>query len=499
MPEPINLPIVTDRDALADIGYEFMESRVPGWSRYRADAASQIIATNARITGEARDVASDVPLAILRYLGRWVVQLPPLEASSASATATVTAVDTLGHTIAEGTRFEVLTTGDDSVVFLAADTVVIPPTSSSTGAGEVVLIAESPGAEASGLPITLDARPVDTIAWIDTVTLATPSTGGADAETDEQYLARLVEEFQLFTPRPILPHDFAVLARRVNGVGRSLAINLYAPSARVNEKDSLAITGGTPASGSFKIAFTAPFTETSGTVAYNATAANVVTALEAMSNIRKGDVAATGGPLPGTPVVIEFKGSYAGTPISLSVTNSTLSAGTAAFTETVTSVTGYAQERTVTVAVTDDNGLALSGATKTEIDDLLTAMREVNFVVHVVDATYTTIDVTFTAVAYSGFDAASVESAAEAAVADYLNPRNWGTLPGQDPTDDWTDETTVRYLEIAEVINRVEGVHYVSSLTLARTGDTMESVDVPLPGPAALPLSGTINGTVSAP
>ena len=69
---------------------------------------------------------------------------------------------------------------------------------------------------------------------------------------------------------------------------------------------TIAITG-TPTGGSFPVGFSGQVTE----LAYNATAANVQTALQALSTIGSGNVTCTGGPLPGTAVVCTFAGTLA--------------------------------------------------------------------------------------------------------------------------------------------------------------------------------------------
>jgi hypothetical protein len=79
-----------------------------------------------------------------------------------------------------------------------------------------------------------------------------------------------------------------------------------------NETQQIAITG-TPTGGNFTLTFDS---QTTANIVYNATAANVKTALEALSNIETGDITATGGPLPGTPVVCSFGGSLAGTNVT---------------------------------------------------------------------------------------------------------------------------------------------------------------------------------------
>lgn len=75
------------------------------------------------------------------------------------------------------------------------------------------------------------------------------------------------------------------------------------------EVQQVAITG-TPTGGTFTLTFDG---QTTGTIAYNAVASAVQTALLALSNIAPGDVTVTGGPLPGTPVVVSFGGAYDGT------------------------------------------------------------------------------------------------------------------------------------------------------------------------------------------
>jgi hypothetical protein len=79
-----------------------------------------------------------------------------------------------------------------------------------------------------------------------------------------------------------------------------------------NETQSVTITG-TPTGGTFTLTYDS---QTTGGIAYNAAASAVKTALEALSNVEAGDITATGGPLPGTPVVVTFGGSLAGTNVT---------------------------------------------------------------------------------------------------------------------------------------------------------------------------------------
>lgn len=74
------------------------------------------------------------------------------------------------------------------------------------------------------------------------------------------------------------------------------------------EVQSVAITGD-PTGGDFTLTFDG---QTTAAIVYNAAAAAVQSALEALSNIAPGDVVVAGGALPSTPVTVTFGGAYAG-------------------------------------------------------------------------------------------------------------------------------------------------------------------------------------------
>lgn len=70
-----------------------------------------------------------------------------------------------------------------------------------------------------------------------------------------------------------------------------------------NEQQTVTVTGA-PTGGTFTLTFNGA---TTAAIAFNAAAAAVTTALEALPNIGPGNVVSTGGALPGTPVVITFQ------------------------------------------------------------------------------------------------------------------------------------------------------------------------------------------------
>jgi Baseplate J-like protein len=387
----IEIPIETDPELLAQEAFDYLEASMPDWEPNDANLETIIIETMARMTSEARDVASAVPVDIFRYFGE-LVGVVPQDATFATGLTNWTVINNAGYTIPDGTQVGIQVTGDLIEAFQTVGDTVIPP--GFTTASNVQIRANEAGTAASG--ITGSVTLLDTLDFVTAIVLNAPTTGGLDAETDDDYINRLSLRLQLLAPRPILARDFAIFAQDIAGVERAVAIDNYDP-----------------------------------------------------------------GPPP--------------------VTNA---------------------ERAVTVAVTDANGMPVSAAIKTEVDNYLEAAREVNFLVFVVDPTYTTIDVQFTAVAYQGFDPADVETRAEQAVADYLSPANWG-FPTALPTEihipvspTWVNETVIRYLELSQVINSVFGINYIEALTFRVAAGTYASTDITLTGVVPLPQPGTIAGTV---
>lgn len=67
--------------------------------------------------------------------------------------------------------------------------------------------------------------------------------------------------------------------------------------------------------------------QTTAAIPYNATAAQVAAAVAALPSVGAGNVVGTGGPTPGTPVILTFGGALASTPVTL-ITSTTTTTGT---------------------------------------------------------------------------------------------------------------------------------------------------------------------------
>jgi flagellar hook protein FlgE len=103
----------------------------------------------------------------------------------------------------------------------------------------------------------------------------------------------------------------------------------------VNEEQTITITGS-PTGGTFTLSFGG---ETTAALDFDATAAEVDTALEALSTIGAGNVNCTGAALPGGSIVVEFTGTLAGQDVAMmTIDDSGLTGGTSP-TGTVTETT----------------------------------------------------------------------------------------------------------------------------------------------------------------
>jgi hypothetical protein len=104
-------------------------------------------------------------------------------------------------------------------------------------------------------------------------------------------------------------------------------------------------------------------------------------------------------------------------------------------------------------------------------------------------------DVQTTIVALPGTDKVALQAAVVGSLQTYLDPSKWG-VPASD-SQEWQNDTHLRYLEVAQVINNVLGVNYIVSLTTAIHNASPNVVDITMPGDVALPLAGSIVVTVN--
>lgn len=142
----------------------------------------------------------------------------------ATCQATWTVRDTAGYNIPASELVTVYRrTGTDMIVLRPVGDLHIPAGQTTV---TIDMMCDQIGAATNGLP----AAPLElAVADARITSAATTSTtaGGIDPETDREFVDRAAQLLGLSTLMPILPHDFAVLARTVEGVHRAKAAGRY--------------------------------------------------------------------------------------------------------------------------------------------------------------------------------------------------------------------------------------------------------------------------------
>lgn len=92
-------------------------------------------------------------------------------------------------------------------------------------------------------------------------------------------------------------------------LGKVTATGMFAPYAGPTSEVQTVTVTGSPTGGTYTLTWSG---QTTAGIPYNASAAQVKAALEALSNIEPGDVLVSGGPHPATPVIVTFAGRYLG-------------------------------------------------------------------------------------------------------------------------------------------------------------------------------------------
>lgn len=220
--------IEVNRDLLKQRVFDGLAERFPGWEAAPGNLESIIVEELADIGADLGDVTVDVSTQIFQGFGTKIAGVAAQLAASATVESTWTMVDDAGYTIPAGTPVALKVTGSESVGFFTLQEVIVPAGDTTTATGEVVLSAAVAGSAPNGLE-DLEVEVLDNLAFVSSVEMEGVVSGGADEEDPDSYNDRLADEFRLLSPRPILPEDFAILARRVEGVWRSTAIDGYNP------------------------------------------------------------------------------------------------------------------------------------------------------------------------------------------------------------------------------------------------------------------------------
>jgi hypothetical protein len=218
--------IETDQVVLAQGVFNRLAARVPGWAAHDGNPDVWLIEAFCALAAEIRHDATDVPGAVIATFMTEVLGLPIRQPTPAVGVTRWVARDPRGYAIQPGATIVVPRTGDELVGFAVVDGAVIPP--DQTEVAGVVVRAVEDGAVGNGLigPAEMSDPYYD---WCQLVEVTQPTVNGDDGQSMTGYLNNATNLLRMVAFRPILPYDFALLAKQIPGVGRAVAMDGYEP------------------------------------------------------------------------------------------------------------------------------------------------------------------------------------------------------------------------------------------------------------------------------
>jgi hypothetical protein len=228
----ITVPIPQDRETILQRAKDYMQANYsPEFEFSDGSPLTFIAEAFVDLVATVGENATDATTDIFRYEGANLDGIPPIDAVAATSTVTITIDVTTGYTIPAGLQIAVADAAGNLYDFETTTDAVFA--AAATTAAGVAIVASDDG-DAIGVlgndlpgPVQLAESEVHVTA----ITLDTATSGGSDAEDDDDYLPRLIEEKQTAAKAPILARDFAVLSKAASTeVDRTAALDGYRPA-----------------------------------------------------------------------------------------------------------------------------------------------------------------------------------------------------------------------------------------------------------------------------
>jgi hypothetical protein len=487
-------PLDTDNEVIFQDFVAYVQQFFPEWHPSEGQLDIIIARYFAMQAASTADMASRVQRAIYRYFGSNLAGIGPLPGSPARATVTFVVDDPadppVDRSLPFGSLVGLTDRNGDIQVFSLLDDLDI---TAGDLAGDVLTQAIELGSAANG--ITGSVELIEMVEWISSASVVGSSSGGSDPEDDGVYVQRLTENLALMAPRPILADDFTVFAQNIPGVWRAAVLDNFNPGVHEKQRIAHNYTGG-----NFKLTFQ---TQQTANIPWNASYAQVRDALALLLNLEVTDLNVTGGPLPTTPIDVEFIGRFGYQNLSgMTFDISGLTGGsTFTITETDGAVYTLDRENAIGISAVDEQGNPLTQDVKDELVAYLESTRSQNFLVTFVDPAYHVVRVNYAARALKNQNAASVKSLIDSSLELYLSPAKWGVYPYESASRNWILQPVVRYLELTTIVENVPGVDYVESLTFSLNASAFNGSDKSFNTPFSLTKTtpGGIIGNVELP
>ena len=189
-----------------------------------------------------------------------------------------------------------------------------------------------------------------TAAQFQTALEAMPSFGAGNVLVSRSNTATTVT-FRVSWVGALIGNNYALMSFVSTPTGGVIAA--VQDGTTQNEKQQVSLVGS-PTGGTFTLTFQG---QTTAAIAYNADTATLDAALEALSNIGVGDVTCTGGPLPGTAIVVEFTTALANTDVQqMTGSGTSLTGASVNVSVTQEAVTGVNEQQEIEIQGTPTGG-----------------------------------------------------------------------------------------------------------------------------------------------
>lgn len=141
-------------------------------------------------------------------------------------------------------------------------------------------------------------------------------------------------------------------------------------------------------------------------------------------------------------------------------------------------------EKTISWTALDLDGAEVVDPLRAELLGLLEPTREVNFNFIYLSPDFNDVTIECEFSVNAGFELAAAEASVEAALESYFNPLIFNSTDYHNAPEEWVNRDTLRYLEVATVINNVSAVNEIDLLEInGVAGDLALTGKIPLISP----------------
>lgn len=213
----VELPLVTDDQALADSAIANLQQQWPAWVPSDGNMEVVLIETLSPFAAVAAMNMVQMSGAAFIALGTKLYGIPYEEGAPASTTVTLTFQDASGpYDCPAGSEMDL-----GGYAFSTVSDVVCP--NGSTQVSGVAIVANDVGVDFNNLTST-DWSSVTLPLWVTNVSTEAPTSGGIDPQDDTDYLNMLSRELQLRGRMVVTLPDYEIAAVDTEGVGRAYAV-----------------------------------------------------------------------------------------------------------------------------------------------------------------------------------------------------------------------------------------------------------------------------------